>query len=52
MGTKMGSLTGLLIVIILIGFIIIAFVETDESSQEAVRSQNTSESIQETLMGD
>lgn len=52
MGNKMGAIFGLLIVIMLIGFTIVGYNNMSEDSEETIREQNTTQSIQETIMED
>lgn len=50
MSSKMGAIFGLLIVVILIGYFVIGFNSMSEDSEETIRNQNTTQSIQETIM--
>jgi len=52
MSNKMGAIIGLIIVVMLIGFTIVGYNNMNEDSNETIREQNTTQSIQETLMED
>lgn len=52
MGTKLGALLGVIIVVILIAFAVYGYNTMGESGEETIRQQSTSGSIQETLIND
>lgn len=52
MSNKMGAIIGLIIVVMLIGYAIVGYNNMSEDSNETIREQNTTQSIQETLIED
>lgn len=52
MGAKFGAVFGMLVIIVLIGIALMAFNDTVDDTDNTIRNQNTTESIQETLINE